>query len=371
MTTFDADYLLDLARQKSSESRLELAATVSDLFSEKHTVLTDRERSLMYVILHRIVKDAEMDVRKVISSRLADREDAPLELIEILANDEIDVAYPILTESTVLQAEELIEIIRTRTLEHQLAVSIRNSVSEDVSEALVSTKDERVIRSLLQNENATISHATMEYLVEQSERVDSFQEPILRRSELDPDMAKRMYMWVSAALRKYIIEKCNLDQTDIDNLIEDVMIDKLEDVRASAEEGRKSELLAKELNKQGRISPELMLRALQDGEVKFFVDLLAEAAGLRTNLVMRFMLEPGGEGLCVACRVLGLSDYDFQRIYSLSQKARRDASNKSENSVAEAVKFYRKVSKEAAADVVKRWRLNSGYLAALRDLNII
>ncbi len=371
MTTFDADYLLELARQKSSASRLELAATVSDLFSEDNTVLSDRERGLMYVILRRIVKDAEMDVRKMISSRLADRDDAPLDLIEILANDEIDVAYPILTECSVLQAQDLIAVIRTRTFEHQLAVSIRNSVSEGVSDALVATKDERVIRSLLQNENATISHATMEYLVEQSERVDSFQEPILRRSELSSDMAKRMYMWVSAALRKYIIEKCNLAQTDIDNLIEDVMVEKLSDVVNAADEGLKSELLAKELNKQGRISPELMLRALQDGEVKFFVDLLAEAAGLRTELVMRFILEPGGEGLSVACRSLNLSDYDFQRIFSLSQKARRDHNSKSEKNVADAVKFYRKVSKEAASEVVKRWRLDASYLTALRELNLI
>jgi uncharacterized protein (DUF2336 family) len=371
MTTFDADYLLELARQKSSESRHELAETVSDLFSESHAVLSDRERGLMYVILQRIVKDAEMDVRKMISSRLADREDAPLDLIEVLANDEIDVAYPILTESTVLQSEDLIGVIRTRTFEHQLAVSIRNSVSEDVSDALVATNDERVIRSLLQNENATISHATMEYLVEQSERVDSFQEPILRRNELSSDMAKRMYMWVSAALRKYIIEKCNLNQSEIDNLIEDVMVEKLEDVQSTSEQGLKSGHLAKELNKQGRISPELMLRALQDGEVKFFVDLLSEATGLRSSLVMRFMLEPGGEGLCVACRSLSLSDYDFQRIFTLSQKTRRDVSNKPEKNVAEAVKFYRNVSKEAAAEVVKRWRLDSSYLTALRDLNLI
>jgi len=371
MTDFDANYLLDLARKKSADGRAELAATVSDLFSGDSEVLSDRERALMYEIIHRIVKDAEMDVRKVISARLADREDAPLDLIEILANDSIDVAYPILTESTVLRDQSLIDVVRTRTLEHQLAVSIRNSISEDVSDALVATKNERVIRTLLQNDNASISQATMEYLVEQSERLDSFQEPILCRDELKPEMAKRMYMWVSAALRKYIVEKCDLDQAEIDDLIEKVMVEKLNAAMNTHKNGAKSEHLAKELKKDGRVSPDLMIRALQDGEVRLFVDLMAQAAGLRTELVMRFLLEPGGEGLSVACRSLNLSDYEFQRIYTLSTKAHQNDDDEERASVADVVSFYRKITKEAAAEVLKRWRRDSGYLSALRDLNVI
>jgi len=371
MTTFDANYLLDLARQKSAASRSELAATMSDLFSDSDDILSDRERGLMYVILHSIVKEAEMDVRKMISARLADRDDAPLDLIETLANDDIDVAYPILSESSVLQDQNLIDVIRTRTQEHQLAVSIRNSLSEGVSDALVATKDERVIRSLLQNENATISHATMEYLIEQSDRVDSFQEPILHRRELKPEMAKRMYMWVSAALRKYIVEKCDLSQTEIDDLIENVLVESMGDVVGGSESVAKSERLAKELKKDGRITPDLLICTLQDGEVRFFANLLAQATNLRTELVMRFLLEPGGEGLCVACRSLGLSDYEFQRIFSLSQNARRDPVIKKEENIAKAVKFYRQVKKDVAAEVVARWQRDANYLSALRDLNLI
>jgi len=374
MSKFDASYLLELARQKSSANRSELAATISDLFSDDDhdsTVLSDRERALMYEIIHRIIKDAEMEVRKIISSRLADRDDAPLDLLEILANDNIDVAYPILTESTVLRDQNLIDVVRTRTLEHQLAVSIRNSVSEEVSEALVATRDERVIRSLLQNENASISQATMDYLVEQSERLDSFQEPILHRSELTPDMAKRMYMWVSAALRKFITEKCDLDQSEIDDLIEGVLHEAIDDSHYAESMEAKSVRLAKELNRGGQVSPELLIRALHDGEVRLFVDLMAQATGLRTQLVMRFLLEPGGEGMSIACRSLSMSDYEFQRVFMLSRKSRRKDQGVMAAEVADVVKFYRQVSKDVAADVIKRWKRDSNYLSALRDLNVI
>lgn len=371
MTTFDSNYLLELARQRSAAGRSELAATVSDLFSGTGDQLTDRERSLMFEILHRIVKDAEMEVRKVISSRLADRDDAPVELVELLGNDEIDVAYPILTESSVLRDQSLIEIIRNRTLEHQMAVAIRHSVSEDVTDALVETGDERVIKTLLQNENANISKATMEFLVEQSERVDSFQEPILLRKELEPEMAKRMYMWVSAALRKYIVDKSGINLSDIDDLIEDAVFETVGDPRTQEDKLTKSEQLAQELQKEGKVSPELMIRALQDGEVRLFVNLISKGANLREELVMRFVLEPGGEGLAVACKALNLSDYEYQRVFSYCRKARPHQEEDQVKSVEAAIKFYRNIDKDSANEVIRRWRRDKNYLSALRDLEVI
>lgn len=371
MAAFDSNYLLGLARERSAASRSELAATVTDLFAGDGDKLTDRERALMFEILHRIVKDAEMEVRKVISSRLADNQDAPSELIELLGNDEIEVAYPILTESTVLRDESLIEIIRNRTLEHQMAVAIRHSVSENVTDALVETGDERVIKTLLQNENAGISNATMEFLVEQSQRVDSFQEPILLRKELRPDMAKRMYMWVSAALRKYIVDNSGIDLSDVDDLIEDAVFETVGDQRGRDANVTKSELLAEELSKDGAVAPELMIRALQDGEVRLFVNLMSKSAKLRDELVMRFVLEPGGEGLAVACKALNLSDYEYQRIFTYCQKARPQRDEENDKSVEAAIKFFRNVDKLSANEVLKRWRRDKNYLSALRDLDVI
>ena len=99
-------------------------------------------------------------------------------------------------------------------------MAIRRTVSEEVSDELVETGHEGVITTLLKNSGARISTATMEYLVEESKRVDSFREPILRREDLDPALAKRMYMWVSAALRQHIVEKYDLDQGVVDDLLE-------------------------------------------------------------------------------------------------------------------------------------------------------
>src|SRR5690606_8795579 len=117
---------------------------------------------------------------------------------------------------------DLVEIIRHRTIQHQLAIAMRQHVSETVSDALVETGNSDVIKALLDNGNARVSAATMEYLVEESRRVDSYQEPLVRRSDLSPSLARRMGRWVGAALRSYSLDNYEIDPTELDDVLEEV-----------------------------------------------------------------------------------------------------------------------------------------------------
>ena len=198
--------LIKVAQDRSVQGRKSLVDRISDLFSEKGTGLSERERALMTEILNKLIHDFEMSVRRDLADRLANKPNTPGELIMVLAKDEIEVARPILLRSKVLQDPHLIEIIHNRTHEHQLAIAMRQSVSETVSAALIDTGDLDIIKALLENPTSAINQATMEYLVEESRRVDEFQEPLVQRKELSPDLAARMYGWVSAALRAHILE---------------------------------------------------------------------------------------------------------------------------------------------------------------------
>ena len=221
-TVFDAESLMLLAREKSAESRSRLSQIIVDLFDNQASVLTERQRTLMYGILQTVIGDIESSVRQAVAGRLALMDDVPRELVSQLANDEANIAFPILSKSGLLRDNDLVEIIKLRTEEHMLAITMRRNVSETVTQALVDAGHEPVIISLLKNANAKISETTMEYLVEQSQRVDSFQEPILNRDDLNPQLAKRMFLWVSAALRQHIISEFDLDKSTVDELLEQV-----------------------------------------------------------------------------------------------------------------------------------------------------
>src|ERR1700728_418383 len=159
----ELDYLFELARDKTVAGRRALVATIGDLFFAQNDVLSDREKALMTEILRQLIHDLEITVRRALADRLAEQPTAPPDLVRALANDAIEVAHPLLVNSQVLQDLELVEIIRNRTLEHQLAIAIRKSLSEQVAEALVETDNVDVIKTLLENHQAQISTKTMEY----------------------------------------------------------------------------------------------------------------------------------------------------------------------------------------------------------------
>ncbi|MBI2584763.1 MAG: DUF2336 domain-containing protein [Rhodospirillales bacterium] len=367
MSEIDGKYLMDLARDKSADRRQLLAETISDLFNGKKRVLTDRERALMFDILRKMLHNAEMAVRRIVSEQLADVPDAPPDLVKMLANDEIEVAYFVLRDSPVLKEQDLIEVIRHRTLEHQLAIAVRESVPEKVSDELVEAGDESVITALLKNSGAKISLATMEYLVEESKRVDAFQEPMLRREDLEPEFAKRMYMWVSAALRKYIVENFDFDQTVLDNLLEKAAHDQAAGGDAP---NTKTDALAAEVDNEGLGLTKMMIRALKDGEVFLFEAMFRRLTGLHTTLIKRILFEPGGEGLAVACKASEISTGDFSTIFSLSRMSRPAVDPIDHEGIQRVLEFYDRLSPAAARDVVNRWRRDIDYQKAIREVEL-
>ncbi|MSO92195.1 MAG: DUF2336 domain-containing protein [Rhodospirillales bacterium] len=364
-TGYDANYLFELARERSAKSLARLTEIVVDLFESESTVLSDRERAEMYSILRVVIRDIEMSLRRRLSERLADLADVPPELVRDLANDAVDVAYPILTRCGVLRDEDLIEIVRFRSLEHQLAVAIRENVSEAVSEALVATNNERVIETLLRNENARISRMTLEYLVEESKRVDSFREPLLRREDLGADLARRMFAWVSMALRQYILDAHDLDPHVVDELLEAAAV---EELRAHPPAKKKSAELAEALKREGRATPAMILAALREGEVSLFVAMFCRETGLGETLAKRVLFEPEGEGLAIACRAAGFGKVVFSSILALRRKieARPELDVRAE--LRHALAFFDHVPEAGARDALLLWRQGSDYGREVRRL---
>jgi uncharacterized protein (DUF2336 family) len=369
MSEINSEHLIELARHKSAENRKALGKSIGELFARRYADLSDRERSLVFEILHNVVLDVEMSVRKSISEQLAEVSDAPRALIKFLANDEFEVAYPVLTRSSVLEDDDLIEVIQNRTLEHQLAVANRYSVSELVSSTLVSTGRATVIETLLRNENARISQSTMAYLVDESKRVNSFREPILRRSELGPELAKRMFLWVSEALRQFIIEHFALDATTIEDLLKKATSEQIE-VLSDGDGESGSEMLADNLAQAKMINEEMLVDAMAQGEINLFVALLGRITELRRNVIMRLLFEAGGEGLAIACKAVDIGRDTFCALLELSGKTRRQSSAGRKRPDGKALVLFDSVPRECATNILKKWQRHPDHVNVIADLKL-
>ncbi len=368
----DLRSLLALANDSSAESRRRLVTVIGDMFAERGSALTERERSLMSDILTKLLWQFEQAVRRDLAQRLADSEAVPRDLLVLLANDEIEVARPILLRSSVLGDAELVEIIHHRTIEHQLAIAMRRSVSARVSAALAETENVDVIRTMLENENAEISAATMAYLVEESRRVDSYQEPLLRREDLDPQLAKRMYWWVSAALRSYIVMHFDVDPSRLDDGIEETVTSLLKrrdegaSARSAAEDSGAARL-AEHLARRNMITPDLLVRSLRQGQVALFEGLLGQITRLSPARVRQILLDGTGRALAIACRSTGIDKQTFATLYLLRYQ-QSDRQVRDPRDLSRALKLFESISPADASQVLRQWRRDPGYVAAIEQI---
>ncbi len=354
-------HLMRLAGDKSSASRNQLFAQVGDLMLGGEAV-NDHERSLMIDILSKLIRDVEMQMRQQLAGKLAKSPDAPKELVVMLANDDIEVAKPILLGSELLRDWDLIEVIHHRTREHQMAIAMRERVSEVISTALVEAGHEDVITTLLQNQNAKISQATLEYLVEQSHRVDTFQNPLLARADLKPEMAKKMYQFVSDALREKIADDFGLNADEIAAILEENKPAIL--AQPDPDSYHKTMELVEIIASNNTLSPSLLAKALRDGEIPLFIGMLSKMTQLNLNAVRKIVFEAEGEVVAMTLKAVDFDPQQFADVYKLVRITRAGTRDVRINEMTQLLQYFGQLKKATAQNVVRTWQRDPQYLEA-------
>ena len=77
-----------------------------------------------------LVRDLATEVRQALARAVAPAHGLPLEVARQLADDEIEIARPILEHSPVLGDEDLVRVVRTNAMQYALAVAGRERLSE-------------------------------------------------------------------------------------------------------------------------------------------------------------------------------------------------------------------------------------------------
>src|SRR3989338_6669997 len=297
--------LVQLAKEPSGEKRRELLRDVADLFFEEPKGLSGREIDYFSDIIGKIAFDLEMEVRKDLAERMAGADWAPRSLLVMLANDEIEVARPILVESGVLHNADLINIIKRHSQEHLVAISLRKNISEDVTDFLVDKGNDKVLETLACNEGAVLSRKSMERMTERSTQNKALHEPLIMRDDMPADLKHEMFLYVSSALRKHILSTVkDIDEAEIDKLMEEsrLKIDSpADDIEVSPAEQfiiRKEQL--------NRLNPELLVQLLRQGRIAEFVAGVAHLAKMDVQTTHKITFDDSGEALAVVCKAIGI-----------------------------------------------------------------
>lgn len=276
LTSSDVDRLL---QKPGTDSRID---TMSKLVAEmEEGGLSTAEKRLALDVLRAFASDAETEVRAAVAWLIHNSPILTSDMAEKLARDVAQVAVPILKYVDGLPEELLLEIVGERDPQKQMAIAGRRSVSAAVSAALVETGNVFTVVHLLRNRGAAVHERSM---VRATERFGQFRivaDSVAARPDVTVAVVERMIALVSEDVRQQLIRDHNIEPALAKRLAEGgreaATLRLLQPLLLSRED---SEMVAKHLYRQGRLTPQVLFRALCAGDLELFVAGMAARANI-------------------------------------------------------------------------------------------
>ncbi len=288
-----------LLQHPSVDTRASTVRKVAAQLDE--TSLTEAERELVEEILRAMVRDAEVRVRRALSDSLKDHPSAPHDVALRLANDVSEVALPMIEFSKVLTEDDLIEIVRSKPEDSQLAVARRQTVSASVADALVETQNETVVAELVGNDGADISEGTYQRVLDEFGDSETVNTPLVQRRKLPITIAERLVTLVSDSMREYLVTHHELSS----DLATDLVLQSRERATVGLLSDNADDLdvaqLVAQLHANGRLTQTIVLRALCMGDASFFEISMAKLAGIPLANARVLIFDYGQLGLKSLC----------------------------------------------------------------------
>jgi signal transduction histidine kinase len=146
--------LLELAQDDSQQSRTLLFSHICDLFLQQRPLQSERQLRMLLDILRELLSSVRIGPRKEIAGLLADMNNPPQELVELLSEDVIEVSGPLL-ERAVIPDDRLMHLVRYGSDGHRRHIARRFGLAPLVRQELTRQQQkhqEQVRRKLSLNE---------------------------------------------------------------------------------------------------------------------------------------------------------------------------------------------------------------------------
>jgi uncharacterized protein (DUF2336 family) len=276
------------------------------------SVLSEEEREVAHDILRVMAADAAELVRRAMAVTLKNSLALPPDVANRLARDVESVSLPIISFSPVFTDTDLAEIVKVGGPVRQMAVAKRPKLSSKITTLLVEQGNEDVVATVCANDNARFSEVTLQKAIDRFSKSEQVLQAVAYRSALPLSVTERLIDMVGEQLRDHILASHALSPERAMELIlgatERATIDLVDQAGRAAD----PKAFAAHLNKVGRLSPSLVLRALAHGHMTFFEWAVAELAGVPHHRTWLMIHDAGPLGLKAICERAGLPP----RLYS-------------------------------------------------------
>jgi uncharacterized protein (DUF2336 family) len=300
--------------------RVETLRRITDLFINSAVEYSDEQIAVFDDVYDCLIQSMEASAKVLLAKRLAPVATAPPRIIHTLAFDDlVEVAAPVLSQSERLDNDDLMKSARTKSQGHLLAISIREKLSDAVTDVLVERGNDEVIESVVGNPGAQFSEQGYKNLVSRAEGDDG----ITTRLGMRPSIPRHHYLKLiakaSASVRVRLEAANPHASKDISLAVREVTRRARSAPSALTRDTTLAHGLVKSLYQDGRLD-EHQVAAF--AEAKRFDETNAAIACLaNVNVAMAetLMIEDRAEGVFILAKVAGMSWSTVKAIIDLRE----------------------------------------------------
>jgi uncharacterized protein (DUF2336 family) len=291
----------------SQSKRVETLRRVTDLFLHGADRLNEAQIGVFDDVLIHLIQRVEEKALAQLSARLAPVHNAPGEVIRRLArSDAITVAGPVLTQSARLTTGDLVEIARTKSQAHLLAISGRAQIEEAVTDQLLDRGDREVAHKLAKNAGAKFSDRGFTTLVSSAETDEALAKSMGVRLDLPLSVLQALLAKATEAVRSWLLSHAPPEaKADIQNTLASATATIAKEISAPRDFTRAEQMIAG-MQKNDELNEATILQFANGRRYEEMVVGLAALCSASVQLIAALMKSDRNEGLVVACKAAGL-----------------------------------------------------------------
>ena len=298
---------LNGAEEDGPEHDARIFGEVTDLFLSNVDRLGDSQIAAVDGVLAHLIARVEATTVIQLSEALATINRAPIQTIRKLAfHEQPQVAAPVLRSSSCLAEADLLEIVKSRSQQHLLAICDRKALNEALTDALMRFGDVNVSNALARNTGARFSECGYATLVGRAEKDENLAEKLGVRLDIPGSLLRELIGKVADVVRARFLTASR-----------PVVRDKTKN-SAAAPAGQsgparkaidytaaQNEVVA--LNRTGKLGDSIVNRFAVRGEYTHVVAALALKADVKVEAIEPLLEPDRVYGLIVACKAARLS----------------------------------------------------------------
>jgi uncharacterized protein (DUF2336 family) len=346
----------------SSEKRTDILRRVTDLFVAASDNCSEAQADVFDGVMGQLVSHVESRAAIELSHRLSSITNAPRETVRRLAhNDDIEIAAPVLSRSSRLTDNDIIEIAKLKSQAHLAKIAARPLLSSAVTDVLVDYGNAKVANELVTNTGAQFSKLGMAKLVMRADGDEQLTQSIAARHDIPPRQFQQLLMQATEIVRKKLLADASPERKEI---IQQVLAD-ISAQSVPRRVARQAMAIAQQtmasLSQDTELFQVKLVEFANEKRIPELIAGLSIISGVSNDEVEQLFYSPNELGMLVFCKSLG---FDWQRAEMLIL-ATPNAQNYEQEQLDELQTQYDKLSAASAQRLLRFWQGRQAVVKAM------